>query len=53
MSWEVSFGRTRTHIADEVANPVGFDEWSDRNEAGLSKAQFDSMTRALEIDGLD
>jgi hypothetical protein len=41
----------RKREREEVANPVGFDEWSERNETRLSKAQFDSMTDAIEIDG--
>jgi len=45
------FSRKRTR--EDVANPVGFGAWSERNETRLSNAQFDSMTDAIEIDGSD
>jgi hypothetical protein len=41
----------RKREREEVADPIGYDAWSERNETRLSKAQFNSMTDAIEIDG--
>lgn len=34
---------------EEAANPSGFYEWQERNETRLAKAEFDSMTDAIEL----
>jgi hypothetical protein len=41
----------RKRDREDVAEPIGYHAWADRNETRLSKAQFDSMTGAIEIDG--
>lgn len=36
----------------EVANPIGFHQWEDRNAARLDNAAFAGMTDAIEIDNV-
>ena len=43
------FNRKRER--EEVADPIGYHAWSDRIETRLNRAQFESMTDAIEIDG--
>jgi hypothetical protein len=40
---------TKKRDRESAANPSGYHEWEDRNEAKLSKAQFEAMTGAVEL----
>lgn len=54
--WSFSWFKTvlqdhfeKKRAREEAANPSGYHEWQDRNEARLSRARFDGMTTAIEL----
>ena len=42
---------TKRRDRESAANPCGYAEWEGRNEARLSKTQFETMTDAIEVCG--
>jgi Helix-turn-helix domain len=42
---------TKKRDRESAANPCGYAEWEGRNETRLSKAQFETMTDAIEVCG--
>lgn len=42
---------TQKHARDEVANPCGYAEWQERNEAKEEREQFECMAAAIELPG--
>ena len=40
---------TKKAERESAANPSGYHEWKERNEARISKEQFDQMTSALDL----